>query len=50
LQLKNALAEDEVQLGLRALIKDEIASTSMATLRGGISKPNNLNKEVKVNE
>lgn len=48
--VKDALTEDEVRSGFRALIKDGFASTSMVSLIGGISTMNNANKEVKVHE
>jgi len=33
--VKDTLTEEEIQSGLRAVIKDGMASTSMATLTGG---------------
>lgn len=33
--VKDALTEDEIQSGRRAVIKDGMATTSMATLTGG---------------
>lgn len=36
--VKDTLTEEEVQYGLKALIRDGLASTSMATLTGGAEK------------
>jgi hypothetical protein len=42
--VKDVLTEDEVLSGFRALIKDELASTSMVSFMGGINTMNNAKR------